>query len=137
MTLDTKIVARIQRALNQQDLDAVASELAEDVVFHPPAGMKSPLPTVRGREAVIAQYAAQFEAQQGAGLLQRIEPVNAEALAGNVVAVARVFMKLEDAERSFQTVEVCRLEDGKVAERWVMFDRPNIPEAILTEMTQG
>lgn len=134
--LDTDIVARIQRALNRQDLDAVASELSDEVVFHPPTGMRGSLPTVRGREAVISHYEAQFEAQQRAGLVQRIEPTNAEELAGHVVAVATVFMELEGSERSFQTIEVCRVQDGKLAERWAMFDRPDVPAAIIAEMTQ-
>lgn len=134
--LDTGIVARIQRALNRQALDAVATELADEVVFHAPTGLRGPRPTVRGRAAVIAHYEAQFEAQQSAGLAQRIEPMNAEELAGYVVAVATVFMEVGGSERSFQTVEVCRLQDGKLAERWAMFDRPDIPQAIIAEMTQ-
>lgn len=133
--LDTGIVARIQIALNREDLDAVASELADDVVFHPPAGMDDSLPTLRGREAVIAHYESQLQAQSNGGLEQRIEPLNAEELAGHVVAVATVFMGAQGSERSFQTIEVCRLRDGKLAERWAMFDHPDIPRSIIDEMT--
>lgn len=132
--LDTGIVARIQRALNRQDLDAVASELADDVVFHPPAGMGDSLPTLQGREAVIAHYESQFEAQSSRGFDQRIEPLNAEELAGFVVAVATVFMGDGGSGRSFHNIEVCRLRHGKLAERWAMFDHPDAPRSIIAAL---
>lgn len=134
MTLDTGIVSRIQMAINRQDLDAIAAELADDVRFHPPAGMSESLPNVRGREAVIAHYEAQFDAQTSVGLEQQIEPLNAEELGGYVVAVATVRMTMDGSERSFESIEVCRLQDGKLAERWAMFDRPEVPRSIITEM---
>lgn len=84
---------------------------------------------------MIAHYEAQVEAQSTGGLKQRIEPANAEELAGYVVAVATVFMGAESSERSFQNIEVFRLRDGKLAERWAMFDHPDIAQSIIDEVT--
>lgn len=126
---DTQIVARIHEAFNRRDLDAIAAELTEDVVFHQIPGVEGAPPTIRGREAVKQG----FEMQMRLGD-QRIEHHNAEVLAGFVVGVGTATSVSDGAERSFQIIDVCRLRDGKLAERWAMFDRPDRAQEILTEV---
>lgn len=126
---DTGIIDRIHAAFNRRDLDAIADELTEDVVFHQVSGVEGTPPTMHGRGQVMRS----FEMMMKLGDL-RIEHHNAEVLAGHVVGVGTVTVTLADGdERSFRIIDVCRLRDGRLAERWAMFDRPQEAERVLAE----
>lgn len=126
--LDTEIVSRIHDAFNRRDLDAIAAELTEDVVFHAVPGVEGMPPVLEGREAVMEQFKAMM--QLGG---QSIEHHNAEELAGYVVAIGTATFTVA-GEHHVQIIDVCRLRDGKLAERWAMLDRPDELQQVLAEL---
>lgn len=129
-TLDTGIIERIEEAFNRRDLDAIAAELTEDVVFHPTHGPDGDVePALEGREAVMEQIAAMMQVAQ-----QTFEHHNTEVLGGYVVGIATVTFPLASGNRHVQIIDVCRLRDGKLAERWTMVDRPDEFQRIATEL---
>lgn len=127
--LDTAIVSRIHDAFNRRDLDAIAAELTEDVVFHSVPGVEGMPPVLEGREAVMEQFKAMM--QLGG---QSIEHHNAEELAGYVVALGTATFTVAGQEHHLQIIDVCRLRDGKLAERWAMLDRPDELQRVLAEL---
>lgn len=120
-TPDTGIVGRVHDAFNRGDLDAVAAELAEDVVLHRPGenGLPGPL---EGRDQVVGQFQAQLRLHARAGSTIRLETRNAHQLAGLVVAVSRAVVTIDGKDHIFELIDVCRLRDGKLAEIWSMTD---------------
>lgn len=118
--LDTAIIDRITDAFNRRDLDGMAAEFTEDVVFHSIPGVQGPPPILEGREVVMEQIKAMMQLDE-----PFFEHHNAEALAGYVVGLSTVTFKVGDEKRSVQIIDVCRLRDGKLAERWTMADRPD------------
>lgn len=127
--LDTGIVGRIHDAFNRRDLDAIREELTEDVVFHRIPGAAGAPPTMRGRDEVMRGF--EMMSQLGD---QRIEHHNAEALAGLVVAIGTARFTVGDEDRSFQIIDVCRLRDGRLAERWAMLDQPSEAERLIADL---
>lgn len=125
-TLDTGIIARIHEAFNRRDLDAIAAELTDDVVFHQIPGIRGAPPTTQGRDAVLQGFEMMMRLGE-----QRIEDHNAESLAGFVVGVSTTTLTVGGTEQQMQLIDVCRLRDGKLAERWAMVDRPSEASAIL------
>lgn len=128
-TLDTGIIGRIHAAFNRRDLDGIAAELTEDVVFHRIPGVEGAPPTLQGRDAVVEQFRSMMQLGE-----QTVEHHNAEALAGFVVGVGTATLQLPGGGRSVRIIDVCRLRDGKLAERWAMFDRPDELERIVNEL---
>lgn len=127
--LDTQIIERIHAAFNRRDLDAIAAELTPDVVFHQIPGAKGAPPTMRGRDEAMQSFEAMMQLGR-----QRIEHHNAEELAGYVVGIGTATFTVAGEDRSFQIIDVCRLRDGKLAERWGMLDRPDELERIVADL---
>ncbi|WP_034272640.1 nuclear transport factor 2 family protein [Haloechinothrix halophila] len=126
---DTGIIGRIHDAFNRRDLDAIAAELTDDVVFHSIPGVTGMPPVLEGRDAVLQQFAAMM--QLGG---QTIEHHNAEVLAGYVVGLGTATFDLNNHQRSVQIIDVCVLRDGKLAERWAMLDRPAELQRVFEEL---
>ena len=127
--LDTDIVRRIHDAFNRRDLDAIAAELTEDVVFHQIPGVEGAPPAMQGRDQILQGFEAQMQLGE-----QHIEHHNAEALAGYVVAVGTATFTVAGDERSIRIIDVCRLRDGKLAERCAMLDDPGEAERIVADL---
>lgn len=125
-TTDIAIISRIHDAFNRRDLDAIAAELTDDVVFHCPDVEGLP-PVFEGREAVRGLYETMMR------LGPTIEHHNAEALAGYVVGIGTATFDVDGEKRSLRLVDVCQLRDGKLAERWPLVDRPDEFERILAD----
>ncbi|MGI8624375.1 MAG: nuclear transport factor 2 family protein [Solirubrobacteraceae bacterium] len=114
---DAEVVRRSHQAYNDRDRDAFLGCLAEDVVWHVAGG--HPLAgTYRGRDGLWqdlmdplwASPARVFEHQ----LLEHGD---------HVVAVVDAVHDFGEGEQRFETVEVFRLDGGRVAERWEFASR--------------
>lgn len=125
--LDTGVVGRIHDAFNRRDLDAIAAELTDDVVFHAVPGLEDMAPTLRGRDQVLEGFSQQLQLAEAAG--GRIEHHNAQVLGGYLVAVGTAMFGRGD-ER-FLIIDVCRVREGKLAERWAMHDDPQKARQVI------
>lgn len=107
-----QIVRALHEAYNDRDRDAFLGYLADDVVWN--VGGSSPMAgAYRGREAAWQRY---FEPLWLAPA--RIVDGEVVTHGEHVVAFAEERHNFGDGERAYPTVEVVRLRDGKVAERW-------------------
>lgn len=130
--LDTAIISRIHDAFNRRDVNAIAAELTDDVVFHAIPGVEGMPPVLEGRGVVVQQFEAMM--QLGG---QTIEHHNAAALAGYVVGLGTATFDVAGEQRRMQIVDVCRLRDGKLAERWALLDCPDELQRVLAELAAG
>lgn len=128
--LDSGIIARIHDAFNRRDPDAIAAELTEDVVFHAIPGLEEAAPTLHGRDAVVEAFEAQMQLAD-----QRIDHHNAEVLDGYVVAAGTAKFPAASEDRQVLIIDLARLRDGKLAERWAMLDDPETVQHVITEVT--
>lgn len=133
-TIDTGIVGRIHDAVNRGDLNGISAELTEDVVFHEVAGEKGLAPKLSGRDAVMEFFETQLQLREETGTRMQIRHQNARELGGYLVALGTASFELDGETREFQIIDVCRVRDGKLAERWAMHDDDEKVGRFLDEM---
>ncbi|HWC87136.1 MAG TPA: nuclear transport factor 2 family protein [Solirubrobacteraceae bacterium] len=108
----TEVVRRSHEAFNERDRDGFLGSLAHDVVWHVPG--RHPLAgTYHGRESVWADFMDPMWASPA-----RVEDEQILVRGDHVVALGHSVHNFGAGEQHFETVEVLRVEDGRVAERW-------------------
>ena len=118
----------LHRAFNDRDEDAFWSLLAEDVVWHTPGG--HPMAgTLRGRDAVWERYVGRFW-QSPAHIEDHGELSHADH---SIVAVLHeVVNDFGAGQVRFAGIEVARVRDGQVAERWEFEEDQAKVDSIIT-----
>lgn len=106
------VVRSAHEAFNQRDRDAFLARLAEQVVWHVP-GDNPMAGTYAGRERLWEGF---MEPMWGSPA--RIEDREVLVNGDHVVATGEAVHNFGDGERRFETVEVLRVDDGHVVERW-------------------
>lgn len=122
----TAVVRTLHRAFNDRDRDALLGCLADDVTWHvegnhPMAG------TYEGAEALWEGHFGPLWASP-----QRFEDHEVNDHGDHVVALAEVFHNFGEGERGYETVEVFRVDDGRVAERWAFTSGQQELDAFIT-----
>jgi ketosteroid isomerase-like protein len=106
-----RVVRRLHQAFNERERAAMLECLAEGVVWqvagdHPLAG------TYEGRDRLWEDYLEPMWASPA-----RIEDVAVRGHGEYVIAAGYAVHDFGEGEQRFETVEVLRLEDGRVIER--------------------
>ena len=106
------IVRKSHQAFNERDRDALSSCLADDVVWrvageHPLAG------AYRGSDRLWEEFLGPMWASPA-----RVEDREILAQGEYVVALGHAVHDFGGGEQRFETVEVVRIDDGRIAERW-------------------
>lgn len=106
------LIRRLHRAFNERDADTLRGCLAPDACWHV-AGTSPMAGSFRGREQAWAEH---FEPLWPSPA--RVEDRELLEHGEHVIAVGDAVHNFGDGEQRFETVEVFRLADGLVAERW-------------------
>lgn len=122
----TDVVKALHRAFNDRDRDALLACLREDVTWHvegehPMAG------TYKGADGLWDGHFAPLWASPA-----RYEDHDVRDHGDHVVAFAEVFHNFGEGERGYETVEVLRVDGGRVAERWAFTSGQGELDAFFT-----
>ncbi len=110
MASDAEIVRTYIEAVSAGDLDAIASSISDDVVFHIP-GRNVTSGEQRGKDAVLAMFRTMRERAGGAMAVQIHD-----LLASDQHVVALVKRTIAGVDT--QAAVIYHVRDGKVAEVW-------------------
>lgn len=115
-------------AFNDRDRDRLLDVIADDVTWHTPGN--SPLAgTFNGRDELWKGFFAQaWEAPF------RVEDHEVTGTDEHAVAVFDLVVSSGDGEKRWKGVEICRIADGKLVERWSFTDRQDELDAFLKQM---
>jgi ketosteroid isomerase-like protein len=104
----------------EQNREAVAALLADDIVWHVP-GRNEIAGDYRGKEQVLAYFARRRDKAKGS---LRIEVRRTLADEEFVLQLAGGSAMLDGKPASWETVGVYRISDGRIAECWLLpFDQ--------------
>jgi ketosteroid isomerase-like protein len=106
-------------AFMRGDVEAMASSLADDVVWHAP-GVHRFAGEFRGRDEVVDR----FRRMAAAGVASVIEEIH-DVVGNDEHVVALVILRIDAPEGSVPTrsVQVMHVVDGRVVQFWSMNDR--------------
>ncbi len=107
-----EVVRAVHRAFNDRDRDALLGCLAQDVSWHV-AGDEPLAGSYEGRSGLWEGY---LEAMWPSPA--RVEDRDVREQGEYVVAFATAIHNFGEGEQSWETVEVFRLDGGRVVERW-------------------
>jgi ketosteroid isomerase-like protein len=106
------IVRRAHQAFNDRDQDALLDSLAADVVWH--VGGEHPMAgTYAGRDRLWKEYLDPMWASPA-----RVEDDDVRDRGDYVVALGTAVHNFGAGEQRYDTIEILRVEDGRIAERW-------------------
>ncbi len=116
----------LSEALANQDMDAVASCLADDVVLHF-AGSNPLAGDYDGREGFFGFMGRAFELTRGT---LRLEPVAIMGTDGWACEWERVTASVDGRHLDQQSAAVYRIDDGRIREIWLRGD-PDATDAFF------
>ena len=108
---NAKMLRDAMDRMESEGVHAIAHLLAEDVVWHQ-VGETEPM---RGRDSVVERMSMMSERISSEF---SVYGVLADDTTG--VCYGRASMQMGDRSTAYDAVEIYRLRDGKVAERWAM-----------------
>ena len=111
------VVHRCHQAFNERDREALLSCLAEDVVWH--VGGEHPLAgSYQGADNLWGGFMGPMWASPA-----RVEDEEVLAHGDYVVAAGHAVHDFGAGEQRFETVEILRVDDGRIVERWEFTSR--------------
>ncbi len=122
----TGLVRRSHQAFNDRDREAFLGSLAEDVVWHV-AGEHPLAGTYAGRAALWEGFMDPMWASPA-----RVEDRDVFEHGDHVVAVGDAIHDFGEGQARFATVEVFRVDGGRLAERWEFTSRQAELDRFLT-----
>jgi ketosteroid isomerase-like protein len=106
------IVRKSHQAFNERDRDALLSCLAEDVVWH--VGGEHPMAgSYEGTDSLWEGFMGPMWASPA-----RVEDHEVRVHGDYVLALGEAVHDFGAGEQRFETVEILRLEEGRIIERW-------------------
>ncbi|HWB71880.1 MAG TPA: nuclear transport factor 2 family protein [Egibacteraceae bacterium] len=107
-----EVVRKLHQAFNGRDRDTLLGCLAEDVAWHV-EGDHLVAGTYQGRDGLWEGFMGPMWASPA-----RVQDHDVLDHGQHVVALEDVFHDFGEGEQRWKTVEVFRLENGRVVERW-------------------
>jgi ketosteroid isomerase-like protein len=128
LTEDRDVVRRLYEARQHADLEAAATLIAEDVVWHEPYEY---LGTLNGRAAVMDAISQSMVETEGTFKLEVTDLLASEL---HVVALVDFSAERHGGGMSGREIGVFRVQDGQIAEVW--FYTAEDPDAV-SEFMRG